>query len=344
MWFSYRRKLSHGLVCAKKVSFPALVNALQLIWSFFRSRLLKRPLISGFPWAISIEPSGLCNLQCPECPVGAGVLTRKGGMMNLQLFRKIVSDSGRQLAHINLFFQGEPMLNNHIARMISYAQANGIYTSMSTNGHHLNETRCMELIGAGLTRIIISLDGITCESYSTYRKGGNLNKVQNSIRTIVATRKKLGSITPFVTVQFLVFKHNEHEIPELIEWCRSEGVDKLELKTAQFNEFGQGLVQPPTNSAYSRYMLQPDGSLTIKGTMRNHCSRQWGTTVVAWDGRVAPCCYDKDLEFSPGDASKESIKAIWRNRNMDQFRHKVLNNRASIEMCRNCTEGRNILF
>jgi radical SAM protein with 4Fe4S-binding SPASM domain len=341
MWLSKKQLLLHAVVVLRKVTFRGLTNSFLLTFSFFWSRILKRPVVAGLPWALSVEPSGICNLQCPECPVGAGILTRKGGMMRPDLFGKIVNEAGKELRVINLFFQGEPMLNNKIGDLIQIAHKKRIYTNMSTNGHNLTEERCQELVNAGLTRLIISLDGITRESFSIYRKGGSLEKVRDGITNILRVRKSLRSVTPFVVVQFLVFRHNEHEIPKLKSWCREVGVDRLELKTAQFNDFGNDVVKPPLKNKYSRYKPVNDNQLVLKGKAYNHCYKQWSSAVVSWDGRVAPCCYDKDLDFSPGNVTDVPMKEVWNSSAMQKFRKQILTHRKAFEMCRNCPEGRN---
>lgn len=295
------------------------------------------------PWALSIEPCGLCNLQCPECPVGAGVLTRKGDQMTSTTFTKILDEAGPRLMWINLYFQGEPMINPHVAEMIAEATKRNIYTCMSTNGHYLSEKRCAQLIESGLSSLVVSLDGITPTTYSHYRKGGDLKKVQEGIKRMVEMRQLSERKRPYISVQFVVFRHNEHEIADLRNWCRSIGADKLELKSAQINDFGNQTVAPSSIDRFSRYKTQPDGSFEIKKRLYNHCSKQWGSAVISWDGQMAPCCYDKDLEYSPGNIIYDPLKTLWKNKRLTNFRKAVLTNKSSIGMCRNCMEGRSWL-
>ncbi len=340
MWLKKSRAVDHACLLIRKVSFGSLVNGISLIFSFFLSRLLKRPVLIAKPWFLSLEPSGVCNLQCPECPVGAKVLNRAGGMLPLPLFKNLMDQSGSSLRYLNFYFQGEPMMNIHLHEMVNIAAKKNIYTVISTNGHHLSEKRSYDLVNSQLSRIIISLDGITEESYTKYRKGGSLKKVMEGIENIVKARKELKSITPFIVVQFLVFKHNEHEIPELKQWCKEKGVDRLEIKSAQFNEFGNFEVEPPENKKFSRYYQNKNGELKLKGKIYNHCSRQWGGAVVSWDGKVAPCCYDKDLKYAGGNLKNSTFNDIWTGKQLNNFRKKILTDKANIDICKNCPEGR----
>lgn len=345
MWFSEKRRISHFFYCLKLISYIRLWNFLLLSFSFFLSRLIKKPNVSGMPWAISVEPSGICNLKCPECPVGAGIISRKGDFMAPALFSKILEDAGTRLMWINFYFQGEPMINNHIFEMIKEASKHNIYSCISTNGHFLSKEQCLRLIEANLSNLIISLDGLTQDVYSKYRKGGDVDKVKDGIKQMVELRQKSGNKLPYITVQFVVFKHNEHEIEPMINWCRSAGVDKLEFKQAQINNFENRTVIAPSSIArFSRYNTLADGSIEMKKKLYNHCFKQWGSVVISWNGQLAPCCYDKDLIYSPGNIKNGSLKDIWYGKSLNGFRNQILTSKKNIDICNNCPVGRSIIM
>jgi radical SAM protein with 4Fe4S-binding SPASM domain len=65
----------------------------------------------------------------------------------------------------------------------------------------------------------------------------------------------------------------------------------------------------------------------------------WNSCVVTWDGKVVPCCFDKDAHYTLGDLNKNSFGEIWRSREYDNFRRSILQSREEIEICKNCTEG-----
>jgi radical SAM protein with 4Fe4S-binding SPASM domain len=65
----------------------------------------------------------------------------------------------------------------------------------------------------------------------------------------------------------------------------------------------------------------------------------WHSCVITWDGKVVPCCFDKDAHYVLGDLNKSSFKEIWDGEKYNEFRWSLFNSRSEIEMCRNCTEG-----
>ncbi len=334
-WHDRRNFLSK--LSARKVS-----NAAAILASFYRSRLTKRPEISGLPVALAIEPTTSCNLRCPECPSGLRSFTRPTGMLNETMFRDTIDQLERTLAYLTFYFQGEPYLNPRFLEMVGYASRKGIYTTTSTNGHYLTEERARQTIASGLDRLIISIDGTSQETYESYRVGGSLEKVLDGAATIVRLKKQLRSRLPHVVFQFLVVKQNEHEIPDVHSLARQIGVNEVTLKTAQVYDFVHGSPFIPENPRYSRYERNRDGSYQIKNALLNHCWKMWHSCVITWDGRVVPCCFDKDAHYVLGNIAEMPFEKIWKGEAYRSFRKSLLTARNEIEICKNCTEGTNV--
>ena len=340
MWLSNTRQIKYSMRLCKILNFTRLLNYANLFFSYYLSRITGSSLHKGMPWALSVEPAGFCNLKCPECPVGADVLIRKGGYLSFDLFKKILTESQPAMGWLNLYFQGEPFLNSSLFDMINEAKNQNIFTVISTNGHFLDDENCQKLIKSGLSELIVSIDGIRDVSYSKYRKGGYLSKVQQGIKRLIEQRKFLRSVLPFVTIQFLIFKHNENEIDELKKWCKKTKVDRFIVKSAQINSFGDGSIEPPTLKKYSRYVKDENGRLIIKKKIKNRCFKQWSSAVFSWDGHLVPCCYDKNLEFSAGKITDNSLFQLWNSRKIKYIRKVIINDKKRLEMCNNCPEGR----
>jgi radical SAM protein with 4Fe4S-binding SPASM domain len=65
----------------------------------------------------------------------------------------------------------------------------------------------------------------------------------------------------------------------------------------------------------------------------------WHSAVITWDGRVVPCCFDKDAQHQMGSLQEKSFTDIWQNETYRNFRASILKGRSNIDICRNCTEG-----
>jgi radical SAM protein with 4Fe4S-binding SPASM domain len=324
---------------ASKATMRRANNASAVYLSYQMSRLTKKPLIRGLPISISVEPTTACNLRCPECPSGLRSFTRPTGKLDERLFKDIIDQLAPTLSYLTFYFQGEPFLNPEFLTMVNYASARDIYVATSTNAHFLKQDVAEATVRSGLDRLIISIDGTSQQTYESYRIGGSIEKVIEGTRNILYWKKKLKSRTPHVVFQFLVVRPNEHQIPQVYSLAEELGVDQVVLKTAQINDYKQGSALIPTVEKYARYKKQPDGTYEIKNSLSNHCWKMWHSCVITWDGKVVPCCFDKDATFVLGDLAADPFKKIWQNAAYREFRQSLLKSRSEIEMCRNCTEG-----
>lgn len=323
----------------KTLTFKKLWNLTKSISSFYTNKWSKSGIHGAMPISLGIEPTNFCNLRCPECPSGLRNFTRPSGMLSLDLFKYTIDELHPYLWYLILYFQGEPYLHPDFLELVSYASQKNIFTATSTNAHFLSEENAIKTVKSGLKRIIISIDGTTQESYAAYRIGGSLEKVIQGTKNLIKAKKKLRSETPFIVFQFLVVKPNEHQVPEIYQLGKQLGVDKVALKTAQIYDYEQGNPLIPENPKYSRYKKRPDGSYQLKNPLHNECWKLWLGAEMTWDGKVLPCCFDKDANYIMGNFPDLSFKQIWNSEPYMQFRRQIFTNRKAIDICQNCTEG-----
>lgn len=322
-----------------KLSFRKIWNVTQVMSSFYLAKLTKLPIQWGMPFNVSVEPTTTCNLGCPECPSGLKSFTRPTGKMDGAFYNKVIAEMGSKLVYLYFYFQGEPYLHPKFLTLVETAKKKNIYTVTSTNAHFLTERKAKETVQSGLDRILISIDGTTQETYENYRKGGSLAKVIEGTKHLVAAKKAANSSTPHIIIQFLVVQPNEHQIEEIQDLGKELGVDEVALKTAQVYDYENGNALIPSIEKYSRYKKNSKGKFQLKNDLLNSCWKLWHSCVITWDGKVVPCCFDKDAQHQVGDLTTTSFKAIWQSDLYDSFRRKILKSRAEIDICTNCSEG-----
>ena len=228
--------------------------------------------------------------------------------------------------------------------MIDYAYEKKIFTVISTNGTRLANPRfARELAASKLGRIIFSVDGASEETYKIYRQKGHFHRVIKGIRQFMQARKELGKKFPLADIQFIVMKHNEHEMGAIKKLGKELGVDRVIFKSPQLYNFEDAPSILPRNKKFHRYIKQ-DGSYRLKGSFSGYCKKIWYGSVITWDRIVIPCCFDKDAHFPLGNLKEQSFAEIWSGANYHAFRQMVTRRRDNIEMCKNCTEGLKIFF
>lgn len=322
----------------RKLSFYKIFNFLKLSLGFYYSKLTHRPVQIALPFFVSIEPTTSCNLRCPQCPSGLREFTRPTGMLQRELFEKVILQLRTHLHSLTFYFQGEPYLNPSFLKMVAFAGQQNIYTITSTNAHYMTPENARQTVLSGLDKLIISVDGVTQEVYEQYRKGGRLDKVIAGTQEILRQKQLLKSRTPHVVWQFVAFRNNEHQVGAVKRLGRDLGVDQVKIKTAQIYDFENSTDLVPENEHLARYKKTETGYV-IKNKMLNHCWRMWQGCVITWDGRVVPCCFDKDAHHQLGSVEQQHFREIWHSPAYNQFRRAVLGSRRDIDICTNCTEG-----
>lgn len=286
--------------------------------------------IEKFPSTVMMEPTNKCNLKCPSCPTGKGIIKSRHEM-SLSRFRKIINELGFNIKTLLLWGYGEPMLHKDIFRMISYAKDKKVEcVKISTNGHFLTKNRIRHILSSGLDYLIISLDGASKETYLKYRKRGNFERVVKNIKFIVEEKKRLNKSKPIIELQFIIMRHNEHEIPKIKELSKKWGVNRLVLKTVGIFPGDEHLL--PVNKKYSRYSQNLNKNNQI-------CSWPWNFTVINSDGSVNICCYlrtDMGKEYVMGNIFKESFTSIWNGEKYSDFRLQMLKDKSSLHICNTC--------
>jgi len=310
------------------------VNAFLSGYSYLKSSLTHNATVNSMPVSIGAELTNNCNLHCPECLSGSGQMKRDRGYMDIGLFIKVMKELGPFLYNTNLYFQGEPMLHPLFFSFIGSSP--NTYSVVSTNGHFLSPENSEKLVRSGLSKLIISLDGIDQDTYSAYRIKGNVNTVLDGIRYVTDAKKRFNSSLK-IEIQFLVNKLNEHQIPQIRQLVEKVNAS-LSLKSMQIidkEKIGSWL---PLNGKFRRYKKK-NGEYVIKNSLPNRCAKLWLNPVITWDGKVIPCCFDKNAEYVMGDLNQDSFREIWNGPKYRIFRKSILSGRHMIEICGNCTSG-----
>ena len=316
-----------------------LANAVRAYRGYSRNKRGIATAQSAWPMSLSVEPTTSCNLRCPECPSGLRSFTRPTGMLEVDTLKRVLDEIGHHLVYLNLYFQGEPYLHSEMNELVRIGVAHGLYTSTSTNAHFLRPERCAQIVQSGLSRLIISIDGMTQDTYASYRVGGQLDKVLQGTRNMVEARRVNGGRGPHLVWQFLVVGPNEHEVDTIKQHAQRIGVDELVIKTAQIDQPEDGHPLLTESPELRRYDRNPAGEWFLRNPLADECWRMWHGCVMTWDGKVVPCCFDKDAHHTMGSIGEQTFKDIWFSPEYEAFRAQIFSNRSALEMCQNCSEG-----
>ena len=79
-----------------------------------------------------------------------------------------------------------------------------------------------------MTRIQISIDAITKDTYDKVRPGGNYDKIIKNIEEFLSIKKDLNVQLPLVRVNFVKTSINHHELQKFLDFWKDK-VDMIEF-------------------------------------------------------------------------------------------------------------------
>ena len=151
----------------KLLTARRVINVIRLRIAHATIRLIKRVCMYS-PYNISLELSSICNLKCPQCPVGLGQINRVNKFMEIPMAKQILTEFAPKGVVLNLYFQGESMLHPHFFNLAALGPQRKLFTILSTNATLIDEHNAEKLVATGIHRIIISADGIDQNTYEKY--------------------------------------------------------------------------------------------------------------------------------------------------------------------------------
>jgi radical SAM protein with 4Fe4S-binding SPASM domain len=297
--------------------------------------LLRSERSFGLPPTIQIEPTNICNLRCPLCPTGTDTVKRTKGFMSPETFKTILDEMGSILVCVILYGWGEPFLNKETPNFIEECTSRNILTFSSTNGHCLQTLDdALRVVDAGLTSLVIAIDGSTQEVYTNYRKCGDVEKVKRCISLIEKAKIRRGSKFPFTNLRMVVTRNNVADLPNVERLARSSGVNMFSYKSVGSLYQTEGFKSyEPREESMRRYEYKDD---TRCARPPVQCPFPFRQPTVFWDGTLVGCEFDYSLQMPLGKIGEQRFEEIWNNSKAKKLRTSVKNGRGRPDFCTRC--------
>ncbi|RZB33442.1 MAG: hypothetical protein SRB2_03995 [Desulfobacteraceae bacterium Eth-SRB2] len=282
---------------------------------------------------LQIEPTRKCNLNCKICI--RQNLYRSGVSLSVENFKKILNSG--EFRYVGLHGWGEPLLNPQLFQMVAYAESEGIYTNLTTNG---------TLIGKKIDQIFSS--GLREIAFGVYHKD-RLSSILPQIKDLIREKNEQGLNIPKIYMDITIFKENLKQIPVLVDIASELGMDAVILhrifnvypvresrplsggemskkcgKIAGFktsSELSNGVYNVNPSTEYISDEEEKELFIEVKRLAKKWrlklylpqrrslpCKAVKDCIFVTAEGKVTPCCFLP--EFFLGDALKQGVKNI----------------------------------
>jgi radical SAM protein with 4Fe4S-binding SPASM domain len=205
---------------------------------------------------------------------------------------------------------GEPLLHKDIERMIFYARRKKVADKIEliTNGYLLTHEKSLALIDAGLSRLVISIQGTSAEDYKNNSKIKiNFEKFVENIKFFY-NNKKNSEIYIKIVDSVLKNKNNFYKIFGNI--C-----DYIAIENTVPIHAGIKYTEKVLSKKVTQFGL-PIKKIKV-------CPQSFFHMQINPDGNVVPC-YSFEYPCVIGNCTKESLLDIWHGEKMRDFRYKML--------------------
>lgn len=297
-----------------------------------------------------VEPTTVCNLNCRTCI--RNVWEDPKVHMEVEIFYQFVEQLKEFPGLQRVVFSGlgEPLTHPHILEMVRVIRELRLAVTIGSNGLLLDRDISRELIKLGVDRLVVSLDGVTSETYAGVR-GAMISKVLDNIRGLNEAKRELGALTPALGIEFVALRSNIAELADLTALASRLGAARVLVSNVlaytdeMRDEILYGYEPRPPFSAGS-WPVKADawvmwGSLELPrmhwGAEQRCRFVQDRATVVGWDGHVTPCYAlshhysyltidgrrKQVTRYDLGDITQQSLLEIWTCEEYCRFRSEV---------------------
>lgn len=268
---------------------------------------------------VYVEITNICNRNCSFCP---GTV-RPLGRMTLEAFKTIAGKLRGLTQYVYYHLMGEPLTHPDLPEMIRHAGQLGLRSIITTNGTLLPK-RGRELIEAGVHKVNISVHSFeegTREQQLAYL---------NDCFDFAEAAADAG-----VLVVLRLWNRGYDE---------GRNIDTLALLEERFG--GGWKVERRGTRIRDRVYLEqgerfdwPDLSAPDYGD-RVFCYGLKDQFAVLCDGRVVPCCLDREGAMTLGNLLRQDPEAILQSPKAREIAEGFRNRKATQELCRRCGYAR----
>ena len=287
---------------------------------------------------LQIQTQSACNGRCIMCPYCQTRQRLPQGVMEWSLFTKVIDDAAthRSLRSVSLMLQNEPLLDRRLPEAVAYVHAlrPNIGVSIATNGELLTRQVFDDLVAAGLTSLIFSVNALRRDTFARVEPGLDFDKV---MANLAALRDGPRPTIP-VLVKMLAISENEAEMTsseaavDFVLPLKSQGIrvslDPISNRAGSLLRYEELLVRSEGQSSHHKRV----------------CEDLFGHLNVLFNGDVIGCCADWERKSVLGNLATSSVDDIWMGREAQRRRRLVLDaHYASLDPCRTCSQAANIL-
>lgn len=340
---------------------PILTPVRQANWELslteFRSGAT---VLKSSPLVLIIELTHNCNLSCPMCRPPLGY--RSDWNLPNEVFLELAQRLFDKAMIIDLRGNGESTMRADFLWHIGLAVKSGARLRLVTNGQ-IHREDVWDALMASHSLVKISCDASDESLFAHLRRGGQLERLKQSVRALARLRDHHGAPRDCVALSVTVSRANVGELSNIVKLAHELGVwkvtmhpikthrgdplelsgaaDTVELELLSAAKLAKELdVEIQLNAALEPTLVLPD-------FVPDKCLHPWAYAFVNYQGRVGFCDHlTKNPKYTFESIREMPFERIWNCDAFQRLRQAHLNRAipADFSPCRWCYKNRYIEF
>src|SRR5690348_7479051 len=172
------------------------------------------------PRLIFWEVTKGCNLRCIHCRATATELSSPTDLPTERAL-DIIHQIAAYANPILVLSGGEPLYRADIFTLARAATDQGLRVALATNGTTVTKEMARRIVGSGVRRVSISLDGADAMTHDTFRG------IPGAFEAAIYGMRNLKELGMSVQINTTIARHNAKQLPAVFELARNLGADAL---------------------------------------------------------------------------------------------------------------------
>ncbi|GAB6126602.1 radical SAM/SPASM domain-containing protein [Humidesulfovibrio idahonensis] len=273
--------------------------------------------VAPFPLTVNVGLRDACNQRCPHCYRQYDPDPHTGTRLSKTAAFGLIDQCAALGTPAMLFgTASEHFTHPDAMEILQYACSKPelLDIFLATNAQLLDEEKIDALLAMRLSRVTVSIDAITPETYAKVR-GGDYPRLVRNLQYLLRRRKELGQKLPILRVTFVDYNLNHHENEAFWRYW----VDQADIVDIQ------------------KFMdVRRIDDLQDCEMKTLNCAYPWNMLYVRWDGEVFPCCSEFCKHIPVGNLNERTLGEIWNGPQLAELRRRMTTYGEFPKTCVNC--------
>ena len=277
---------------------------------------------------VYIEISNICNLQCSFCPV----VDRDKKIMGVELFQHTLKQVAPMTEQVCLHLMGEPLAHPEFEQIIKICEDEKVKINLTTNGVLLNRYADLLMSSPAFHQVNFSIH--------SFKDNFKDKSIMPYLTDILNFSKKAFEKNPELYINYRLWNifetttqndSNKDILANIAHFFDVEIKEDIDVGSIKSKRIW--------NRVYLHFDSRfewPHPLMPLQSN-KGFCHALSSHIGIHADGKVVPCCLDKEGRLDLGNCSEKSLEEILNGMRARNMREGFAQRKLAEDLCQRCT-------